>query len=30
MEWLLEDIKLVGYAVAIYAIAVGSYWIFIG
>jgi hypothetical protein len=30
MEWLIEDIKLLGYAVAVYAIAVGSYWIFVG
>ena len=30
MEWLLEDVKQLVYAVAIYAIAVGSYWMFIG
>jgi hypothetical protein len=30
MEWLLEDVKMLGYAVALYAVAVGSYWIFVG
>lgn len=29
MEWFKEDLKLLGYAVAVYAIAVGSYWIFV-
>lgn len=26
----IDDIKQLGYAVAIYGIAVGSYWVFIG
>lgn len=30
MEFLFEELKLLGYAVAVYAIAVGSYWIFVG
>ena len=30
MDWLIEDVKQLVYAVAIYAVAVGSYWIFIG
>ncbi len=30
MDWLLEDVKMLGYAVALYAVAVGSYWIFVG
>ncbi len=30
MEWLLEDVKMLGYAVALYAVAAGSYWIFVG
>ena len=30
MEFLVEEVKMLGYAVAIYAIAVGSYWIFVG
>ena len=30
MDWLLEDAKQLGYAVAIYAVAVGSYWMFVG
>lgn len=29
MDWLLEDVKQLGYAVAVYAVAVGSYWIFV-
>lgn len=29
MEWFKEDLKMLGYAVAVYAIAVGSYWIFV-
>ncbi len=30
MDWLFEEVKYLGYAVAIYAVAVGSYWIFVG
>jgi hypothetical protein len=30
MDCFIKDIKLLGYAVAVYAIAVGSYWIFVG
>ncbi len=30
MDWLFSDLKQLGYAIALYAIAVGSYWIFIG
>lgn len=30
MDFLFEELKMLGYAVAVYAIAVGSYWIFIG
>ncbi len=30
MDWLFEDVKLVAYAFAIYAIALGAYWIFVG
>lgn len=30
MDWLFEDLKQLGYAIAIYAVAVGSYWAFIG
>ena len=30
MEWFKEDLKLSGYALAVYAIAVGAYWIFVG
>ena len=30
MDWLFEDLKQLGYAVAIYAVAVGSYWMFVG
>lgn len=30
MEFLVEELKHLGYAFAIYAIAVGSYWIFVG
>lgn len=30
MDFLFEELKLLGYAVAVYAIAVGSYWIFVG
>lgn len=29
MEWFKEDLKMLGYAVAVYAIAVGSYWMFV-
>jgi hypothetical protein len=29
MDWLLEDVKQLVYAVAVYAVAVGSYWIFV-
>jgi len=29
MDWLIEDVKQLGYAVAIYAVAVGSYWMFV-
>jgi hypothetical protein len=29
-DFLVEDLKLVAYAVAMYAVAVGSYWIFVG
>jgi hypothetical protein len=29
-DCLVEDLKLAGYAIAVYAIAVGSYWIFVG
>ena len=29
-EFLFEELKMLGYAVAVYAIAVGSYWIFVG
>ena len=28
-ELMLEEIKLVGYALGIYAVAVGSYWLFV-
>jgi hypothetical protein len=30
MESFKEGLKMLGYAVALYAIAVGSYWIFVG
>lgn len=30
MDFLFEELKLLGYAVAVYVIAVGSYWIFVG
>ncbi len=29
-EVIKEDLKLVGQALLIYAVAVGAYWIFIG
>ena len=29
-EAIKEELKLAGYAVLIYALAIGAYWIFIG
>lgn len=29
MDLFKEDLKMLGYAVAVYAIAVGSYWAFV-
>ena len=30
MDWLYKDLKQLCYAIAIYAIAIGSYWVFVG
>lgn len=28
-EMLLEDLKFAGYALGVYAVAIGSYWLFV-